>query len=78
MEIAIRNSGVEFFILNIQNDYNFLIVNHCLIMMVSCRMSSEMVACIAVESLSILEKMHAKGYDVLLHWIFPLLKIGLV
>lgn len=26
------------------------------------RMSAEMVACIAVESLSILEKMHSKGY----------------
>ena len=27
-------------------------------------MSSEMVACIAVESLSILEKMHSRGYDL--------------
>lgn len=27
-----------------------------------CSMSSEMVACIAVESLSILEKMHSRGY----------------
>lgn len=27
-------------------------------------MSSEMVACIAVESLSILEKMHAKGFVI--------------
>ncbi len=29
-------------------------------------MSSEMVACIAVESLSILEKMHGRGYVIVL------------
>ena len=29
-----------------------------------CRMSAEMVACIAVESLSILEKMHSRGYVI--------------
>jgi hypothetical protein len=28
----------------------------------SCRMSTEMVACIAVEAISILEKMHSRGY----------------
>lgn len=30
-----------------------------------CRMSAEMVACIAVESLSILSIMHAQGYGML-------------
>ena len=35
------------------------------------RMSSEMVACIAVESLSILEKMHSRGYPfIIFFWIF--------
>ena len=34
------------------------------------RMSSEMVACIAVESLSILEKMHAKGFVLELLFLF--------
>jgi len=29
-------------------------------------MSAEMVACIAVESLSILEKMHSKGFVILI------------
>jgi hypothetical protein len=28
----------------------------------SCRMSTEMVACIAVEAISILEKLHSRGY----------------
>jgi hypothetical protein len=32
------------------------------VLVVSCRMSTEMVACIAVESISILEKMHSRGY----------------
>ena len=29
-----------------------------------CRMSTEMVACIAVESISILEKLHSRGYGI--------------
>lgn len=31
-------------------------------LLINVRMSAEMVSCIAVESLSILEKMHTKGY----------------
>lgn len=38
-------------------------------------MSSEMVACIAVESLSILEKMHLRGYVIVL--VFVVFKVGL-
>uniref|UniRef100_A0A0R0I7L6 non-specific serine/threonine protein kinase n=1 Tax=Glycine max TaxID=3847 RepID=A0A0R0I7L6_SOYBN len=39
-----------------------MIVYRVYIMCIKTRMSSEMVSCIAVESLSILEKMHSKGY----------------
>lgn len=33
-----------------------------MILVGSCRMSTEMVACIAVEAISILEKLHSRGY----------------
>lgn len=39
-------------------------------------MSSEMVACIAVESLSILEKMHSKGYVLVISSFTCNLKFG--
>ncbi|KAJ6818689.1 casein kinase 1-like protein HD16 [Iris pallida] len=39
-----------------------MLLGGSLAMMLCLRMSSEMVACIAVESISILEKVHSKGY----------------
>jgi hypothetical protein len=36
-------------------------------------MSSEMVACIAVESISILESMHSKGNGLSQGWLMPIL-----